>query len=188
VLWLCGARAVGKSTVGWQLWLQTVRRPQTAGFADLEQLGFLRPALPDDPHNHRVKAGNLAALWRNYRAVGARSLVVVGSVDDTAAVRTYQDALPGAALTLTRLHAGPGTLADRVLARARGEGPGIPGDELLGLDPPALAATTEHAAATAAALELAALGDPRVNTDGRTVAEVVAEILARTGHWPGVSE
>jgi len=47
----------------------------TAGYVDLTQIGFVRPAAADDPGGQRLRAGNLAAIWRNYRAAGATHLV-----------------------------------------------------------------------------------------------------------------
>ncbi|MEU6782266.1 hypothetical protein ABZ912_23945 [Nonomuraea angiospora] len=83
---------------------------------------------------------------------------------------------------MCRLHAGPGTLAERVMLRGRGEGPAIPGDELKGLDPGALRQAAERAAREAGALEHAGAGDLRLDTDGRSAAELAEEVLAA---WPG---
>jgi hypothetical protein len=71
ILWLCGPAAVGKSTVGWQMYQQVRRAGVTAVFADLDQIGFHRPIPAADPGNHRLKAANLAALWHAFRAGGA---------------------------------------------------------------------------------------------------------------------
>jgi len=184
VLWVCGATAVGKSTVGFGVYQTALRAGQMAAFVDLGQIGFFHPAPADDPGNHRLKARNLAAVWRTYRAAGARSLTVVGPVEDEAAVRTYADALPAATLTLCRLHAGREQLTRRIMLRGRGGGWPQPGDPLRGRSTEQLLRVAADAAADADALERASLGDLRVDTDGRTVEEAVAAILAGTG-WPG---
>jgi hypothetical protein len=57
---LCGPTGVGKSAVGFEIYLRDLR----AGRAAAYQIGFCRPAPARDPGNHQVKARNLAALWR----------------------------------------------------------------------------------------------------------------------------
>lgn len=87
VLWLCGPRGVGKSTIGFALYPRVLRETgTTAAYLDLDQLGRCHPAPADDPGNHRLKARNLAAVWRTYRAAGARCLTVVGPVEDDRAL------------------------------------------------------------------------------------------------------
>lgn len=44
VLWICGARAVGKSTVGWRVFWRLIGDGVRTLFLDLQQLGFLEPA------------------------------------------------------------------------------------------------------------------------------------------------
>ena len=60
VLLLCGPTGVGKSTIGFQLYLRGLAAGRTAGYLDLDQIGFLRPGPPSDPRNHELKARNLA--------------------------------------------------------------------------------------------------------------------------------
>ena len=186
VLWLCGPTAVGKSTVGWQVYQRVRRAGVRAAFVDLDQLGFRRPVPADDPGNHRLKAANLAAVWRTFRASGAHCLITVGPVDGPDSVHAYRAALPHATLTVCRLHAGRDQFAERVARRGRGLGPGwgIPGDELTGLPAPLLRRIAGEAAAHAAALDRTGVGDLRVDTDGRSAPDVAADILTRTG-WPG---
>jgi broad-specificity NMP kinase len=178
ILWLCGATGVGKSAVGFAIYLRAVRAGLGAAYADLDQLGFCGPG------DHRVKARNLAALWQNHRAAGARCLTVVGPVEDEAALQAYTDALPAATFTVCRLHAGRGPLTQRIMLRGRGGGWAQPGDPLKGRPTAHLLRVAGRAAADADTLERAAVGDLRVETDGRTVEEIADAIVARTG-WPG---
>jgi hypothetical protein len=178
ILWVCGPRAVGKSTAGYQAW-DHIRRDVTAGFVDLDQIGFLRPSPPGDPRNHGVKARNLAVLWRTYHEIGARRLVVVGPVDDDADVRAYTSALPSATITVCRLHASPDQLTERVMRRGQGGGPPIAGDELNGQPAAVLERVAEEAVAHAEALDRAGVGDVRLDTDGQTPDETAREILTR---------
>ncbi|TDC05864.1 adenylyl-sulfate kinase [Nonomuraea longispora] len=178
VLWVCGATAVGKSTAGYELFTQIYRSGVRAAYVDVKQISALGPGA-----DHRaLKARNLAAVWSGHRAMGARCLVVSGEADDT--VRGYADRLPGAEITVCRLHAGPETLAERVAQRGRGGGPAIPGDELRGLDADALSRAAGRAAREAEALDRPKVGHLRIDTDGRSVQEVAADVLARSGGWP----
>ncbi|MEJ3745690.1 AAA family ATPase [Actinomycetes bacterium KLBMP 9797] len=180
ILWLCGVTGVGKSTVGWQVW-DGIRRDGTpAGFVDLDQIGYLRPAdspSPADspgpagtpgPVDHDVRARNLAAIWETYHANGAQRLVVVGPLDRAEDVRPYRDALPAAALTVCRLHAGSDELTRRILSRGQGGGPDVPGDWLRGRPEAFLRDVAAAAASSADALDRAAVGDLRLDTDGRS--------------------
>jgi len=181
VLLLCGVSAVGKSTVGWEVY----QRTEAAAFADLDQLGFLRPPLAADPGGHRLRAANLAAIWRSFRERGARRLVAVGPVDRAESLRHYAAALPEARVVVGRLHAGHDRLTERMLLRGRGQVAawGLAGDDLIGRPPDALRRLADRASAEAEALDRAAAGDFRVDTDGRPVAEIAGEILRRAG-WP----
>jgi adenylylsulfate kinase-like enzyme len=184
VLLLCGPAGVGKSTVGFALYLRTLRAGLTAAYIDLDQVGFCRPAPAADSGNQRVKTRNLAAMWRNYRAAGAQCLVAVGPVQTDAAARAYAAALPRAAITLCRLHAGAGELTRRIMLRGQGGSWPQPGDPLAGQPAAYLLRVAASAAADAEALDHAAIGALRIDTERLTVEEAADVIAARTG-WPG---
>jgi hypothetical protein len=171
VLWLCGATAVGRSTVGYEVFTQLNRAGVRAAYIDMKQIGALRP----DP-GRRLKARNLAAVWAGYRAAGAHCLIVSGEADTSDTVRDHTALLPGVTVTTYRLHARPDTLAERVALRGRGGGPAIPGDELRGLDPAALRRISRQAAREAEDLDRAGAGDLRIDTDDRPPHEVAALI------------
>jgi hypothetical protein len=187
VLWLCGPTAVGKSTIGWQVYQQASRRGLHTGFVDLQQVGFLRPEAPDDPPAHRLKAGNLAALWQSFRSAGARHLVVVGHLESRDASAPYRAMLPAGSLTVCRLRAGHDQLRERVAARGRGQGPQIAGDELRGQPADVLTAAAGRAAEQADRLDLTDPGDLRLVTDHRPPDAVAGEILDRIGWDPADS-
>jgi hypothetical protein len=156
-----------------------------AAFVDLDQLGFHRPVPVDDPGNHRLKAANLAAVWRIFRDSGATCLIAVGPVDDAGTVPAYAAALPSTTVTLCRLDAGPERFTERVLLRGGGTTPaaGLPGDELKGQPVEALRRIAQRSAAQARALAAAGVGDLRVDADDRPPEEIAAEILRRAA-WP----
>jgi hypothetical protein len=183
ILLLCGPTGVGKSTVGFEVYLRTLRAGWTAAYVDLNQIGFCCPASAGDTGNHRVKARNLAAMWQTYGAAGAQCLIAVGPVENDAAVKAYAAELPGAEITLCRLHAGAGELARRIMLRGQGGSWPQPGDPLAGQPAAHLLRFAASAAAAAEALEHAAIGALRIDTDGLTVEAAADVIAARTG-WP----
>ena len=184
VLWLCGPPAVGKSTVGFEVFLRVLGTGVPVAYVDLAQIGFCRPAPADDPDHHRLKASQLGRIWAGFRAAGARCLIVSGNVADQETVDRYLDAIPSAAWTVCRLRARPDTLAQRIMLRGRGGGPGIMGDELRGLPEAELRVRATAAARIADALDHTGIGDLRIDTDGREVAELADMVRAEAGDWP----
>ncbi|MEU0725339.1 AAA family ATPase [Streptomyces sp. NPDC006140] len=186
VLWLCGATGVGKSTVGFEVYRRVLGAGATAAYLDLDQLGFCGP-IPDAPADHRVKARNLAAVWRTYRAAGAQCLIMSGPVEDEATVKAYAEALPATELTLCRLHARRQHLTERIMSRGQGGSWTQPGDPLRGQSVTHLRHVADRAVASAAGLEDAGIGDLRIDTDGRTVEQVADAITANaalSGRFP----
>jgi adenylylsulfate kinase-like enzyme len=169
VLWLCGVTGVGKSTAGFLAYQRALRAGLSAAYLDLDQLGF-------GADGHRVKARNAAAVWRNFRQAGARLLVMTGPAADADAVAAYAEALPPGTLTVCRLHAGRDELTRRILSRGRGGSWSQPGDPLVGRPVPDLLRVAARAARDAAAQDRAGLGH-RVDTDGRTAAEVAEAVV-----------
>ncbi len=183
VLLLCGPAGVGKSTIGFQLYLRCVRAGQTAGYIDLDQIGFLKPPADGDPRNHRLKARNLAAIWRTYHAAGARHLVMTGPIENQAALETYMAALPAAAVTACRLHAGPAELTRRIMTRGDGGSWPQPGDPLRGQPASYLLQVAEQAATDAQVLDRIHLDAMRIDIDGHTAAQA-ADLTAAAARWP----
>jgi broad-specificity NMP kinase len=184
ILLLCGPAGVGKSTIGFRLYQRCLGAGRTAGYIDLDQIGFLRPRPEGDPLGHELKARNLAGIWPVYRAAGASHLVATGPVESQDALRVYQAALPGAVITVCRLHARPEELSQRIMTRGQGGSWPQPGDPLRGRPASYLSWFAGQAAAHARALEDAGLDALRVDTTGRTVGEAADLIAAATG-WPG---
>jgi hypothetical protein len=162
---LCGPTGVGKSTVGFEVYLRTLRAGSTAAYIDLDQIGFCCPAPAGDTGNHRVKTRNLAAMWQTYRAAGAQCLIAVGPVESDAAAKAYAAALPRAAITLCRLRAGARELTRRIMLREQGGSWPQPGDPLAGQPAAYLLRVAASAAADAEALEHAVTGALRIDTD-----------------------
>jgi predicted ABC-type ATPase len=183
IVLMCGATGVGKSTAGFQLYLRHLRAGLTAGYIDLDQIGFVRPEPANDPGRHQLKASNLAAMWRTYHAAGARHLIATGPVGSEATFQTYVRALPNAKVTLCRLHAGAVDLRERILSRGNGGSWPQPGDPLRGQPAEYLHQVADKAIADAHALDRAGVGSVRIDTTGRSVAEIEDLLAAATG-WP----
>jgi adenylylsulfate kinase-like enzyme len=183
VLWLSGVTGVGKSTVGWPVYEHTRQAGHRAALVDLGQLGFGRPVPADDPGRHRLKALNLAAVWQNYREVGADRLVVVGDAPDRATVDGYLNLLPPRTVTLVRMHVGAEQLTRQILLRQAGGSWVAPGDPLKGRPREELLRVARSAVAEDAALERDGLGDLRVDVDGCTVEQAAAAIITAVGDW-----
>ena len=139
VLWLTGPRCVGASTVGWLVATEAWQVGRRTGFIDIAQLSFTR--------NLAVPVGltNGVALQEVFAAAGAELFVIVAPLEiQPSDVRA---AFPGAGLSVVRLDATDDALYHRALARTRGEGPMVAGDDLLGRSD----ATAEAVIAAAAA-------------------------------------
>jgi hypothetical protein len=129
---ITGPAGVGKSTIGFRLYQRCLQAGLTAGYVDLGQIGLVRPADAGDPGHQRLRARNLAAIWRNYRAAGATHLVATGAIGSQADLGPYAREMQGAGVTLIRLRAGSDELRRRILSRGAGGSWPEPGDRLLG--------------------------------------------------------
>lgn len=118
VLWLYGADAVGKSTIGWEAYSLLVERQARVAYLDTDYLSFCHPA-PSDPAV--LVAENLRAVWGVYQAHGVEQLVVSGIVvtpEDRARLTAL---IPAARFVFCRLTATPATVQRRILARREAE-------------------------------------------------------------------
>jgi hypothetical protein len=158
---------------------------RTTAYLDLAQLGLVRdlPATRD-AGAHPRRAAAVADLWALYRDVGAQDLVLSGRVHTAQDVQRYRDALGDTPLLVCRVSAGREQLRERVLARTRGEGAVLAGDELVGLPESEVDAVVDSSWAAQARLEAAAHEDQAVedlvlDTDDLP-ATVAAQRLADT--------
>ena len=164
---LSGPPGVGKTSVGWRVFDRCTDLGQHPAFADLDLLGAAWPAPEDDPHQSRLKAANLAAVWSNYRQAGSRRLIVAGVVENLDERRRLEDAT-GGSVVICRLDAPDTELAQRLHGRARESGADL---------------TDLVARASELSAQLVAddVSDYSVDTAGRTIDDVTADVLA---HWP----
>jgi broad-specificity NMP kinase len=187
VMLIAGPPGVGKSTVGFQVYVNCINGRLGAGYVDLEQIGSIRPAPSDALQRHRLRARNLAAIWRNYRAAGATHLVATGSIEDRAAFQVYTGELPAASVRLCRLRVGYDQLSQRIISRGAGGSWPQPGDPLRGQPAGVLRAVAARAVEDAAALDRSGPGGIAIDTDGLTVYEA-ADLIAQAVGWAGQRE
>lgn len=175
---ICGPTAVGKSTVGFGLFMNLLATDRAGAYLDLQQLGFLADVSFDASSRHQVVAGCVADLWEQYLAVGAQDLVLTGQVEQPDDVQRYRDALGATPLVVCRLQAGPEELRERITARTRGDGPSLAGDALIGLSADDVETVLEHSLAQQTHLEQVDVADVIVDTEGEDP-EIVTRLLGR---------
>lgn len=164
VLWICGPPGVGKSTIAWQLF---TRSPEAA-YVDIDQLGMCVSSTGGiDRRVLQIRA--LAALLPNYRAAGARCLIVSGVVDPQNA-RRYADSIPGAEVTLVRLRAEHHVLSERLAARGW------------------TAEARAQALTEADELDRSTIADLTIDTSGRSVEQLTTMFLNRVASEPPPDE
>ena len=180
VVLICGPAAVGKSTVGSGLF-QSLPKDGRAAYLDLQQLAFLSDVPDRAPSRHQVVAGAVADLWRQYRSVGAQDLVLTGQVEHQDDVQSYRDALGGDPLLVCRLQADAQSLRERSLARARGGGPALAGDALVGLSAGEAETVLHRALAQQSRLQEAELSDFVLDTAGQSADTSTQQLAAQWG-------
>ncbi|MBZ3901410.1 nucleoside/nucleotide kinase family protein [Streptomyces griseiscabiei] len=172
VLLIGGRAGVGKSTVGWEISdrLRVAEVPHAVVEGDF--MGQVHPAPEGDPHRAAITERNLTAVWGNYAALGHRRLVYTNTLSvlaETAGV--FRRAMGADVRILRVLLTATDTTAEQ---RLRGREIGSELErELAG------------SARKARLLDERAPEDTlRIATDGRTVMDIAAEVLAVTGWIP----
>jgi hypothetical protein len=103
ILWLHDATAGdGKSGIGWELLAGTSRDGVKTAYVDLEYVGAFAPTPVDDPGNHRLKIGLLAAMWPAYRSDDVRCLVAFTSTGVADVADILHESIPDSVVTTCR--------------------------------------------------------------------------------------
>ncbi len=175
---VCGAPAVGKSTVAWGLFMRELARGVFAAFADLDQLGFLRPLPADEGVRDAVTAANAASLWETFGVAGAAHLILNGNVTSRYFVDRFRRQCHDIDLRTVRLSADAPSLRARVFERGKGEGPALAGDRLKHQPRHVLEQAAAESHATEQELAGTAFSDLIIDTSNRSVDAVVSELAA----------
>lgn len=166
-VFLNGTVGVGKTTTAAALSDLLVDRQIPHAVVDLDETRRMWPSPPGDRFHTRLSMKNLTALAANYRAAGARRLVLAGVVETRDHVTAVEQAI-GGAISVVRLVA-PG---DVVSARLR---------QRHVYDVDGLAWSLKRRGELHTILEAADLDDQVVMSDGRLPAALAEEVFARLG-------
>jgi adenylylsulfate kinase len=139
---------------------------------DFDQLTACYPrSAQDDIWGTQLGLANLAALWRNYSAVGASRLLIARVLEHRKELDGYRVSVPGAEIVVVRLRASVATLRERV--RQRGTGLGMQWH-------------LDRTGELAASMDRSSVEDLLVETEGRHQTDLAREVLARVG-WLGAT-
>ncbi|MCC9196728.1 AAA family ATPase [Arthrobacter sp. zg-Y820] len=169
VLFLGGRSGVGKTSAALELHSLLTALDVRHAVIEGDNLDLAHPApwKHPVPWDRGLAAQNLAVMWQNYRALGYRRLIYTNtvSVRETAELAAAMGGSPSICAVL--LCGSDETVQRRLAGRESGS------------------ALQEHllrSREAAAALELhTPAWVHRIPTDGRTAADVAAEVLSRTG-------
>ena len=168
---IIGPRAVGKSSVSWGLAMRRWISGERTVYVDLDQVGFLRPALPDAS----LQAANLGMIWRNALARGTSRLIANGMVTTHEDLAILRHAVRPAPVRALRLTADPDTLWERIRARSAGSPSRLANDDLENAAPDVQ--RNVHRCAVGQNVEYAAanLGDDVIDTTNLCIEEAVEQ-------------
>ena len=166
MLIVTGPVGVGKTTVAHEV--ARLSRPSGVPYAvvDIDALAGSYPPPPGDGFNARMAFRNLAAVWRNYADAGVRRLILAYVFENRRELEPVSEAVPGAELTVVRLHASHGALRERVAGRERGSGREW---------------HLHRAVELADLMDRERVEDHLVHTDGRNVVEVARDVAEKAG-------
>lgn len=183
LLLLCGAPAVGKSSIGWEVYWRLLQERVPVAHIDLDGIGYGPPGLCG---SFEMKFQNVCALWGNYSQAGASALVVSGLrvlEDDVLACTA---AVPGAVPTAVVLTVTSDEQRERIFTRAktrysveRGGGSSVQ-------TPEALERFVRAARQQLQEQVHEIPGALVVDTVGRAVPELASQVLLAT-RWPDIA-
>jgi predicted kinase len=121
---LTGIAGVGKTTVADAVGGILSTAGCTTAVVDTDMLAQFGPAPPGWPaggFHDELKCINLAAVWANFRAAGARVIVVAAGIDSAALRARYAASLADCEVRVVRLTAGADTVRQRLYQRDTGD-------------------------------------------------------------------
>ena len=167
VLLVTGPVGAGKSALIGELSDRLTARDIPHSSIDVDWLCQFHPRPADDPYGERVALRCLRAVWEEQRAAcGATHLLLARVLERREHLEAYREVLGECDITVVRLRASVGELRRRLRERELGAG---------------LEWHLTRAAELAEEMDLAAVEDVLVETDGRGVGEIADELLLRAG-------
>lgn len=169
VLIVTGPVGVGKTTVAHEVGKLLRNAGVPYAVVDVDALASSYPPPPGDGFNSQMAFRNLAAVWRNYEAAGAQRLILAYVFENKAGLEPVKEAVPGAELTVVRLHASHEALRERVSGRERGS---------------SREWHLHRSVELAELMDRERIEDHLVRTDGLGVVEVARAVAEQTGWIP----
>jgi hypothetical protein len=164
VLLVTGPIGVGKTAMLHEADATLIEAASSHATVELEEVARCWPSAIEGAGTAFVYR-NLAALWQNFAAVGASRLLLSTLVEQRSDLHLVSDAIPGATITVVRLHAPLSVLEKRIHLRE----PGDPEGELDGAR-----WWTQH-------FNEVRVEDYVVETENRSVGEIAREVLRLAG-------
>lgn len=168
-----GPVGVGKTTVAEEMGYALGGAGVPHATIDFDRLTacYPRPA-DDDRWGTKLGLRNLAALWSNYQASGARRLLIARVIEARSELDGFREAVPGADILVVRLRATPETLQARVRQRRQGS----------------MEWHLNRAVELASLMDARPVEDVLIETDDRDPRNLAREILQRAGWLPTSEE
>lgn len=167
VLLIGGRSGVGKSTAGWEVSAQLRAGRVAHALVEGDNLDQIYPAPEGEPDRSAITEANLAALWRNYAALGCRRLIYTNTVAILDAELIGRAVGGGARFVSVLLTADDATVRRRLSGREVGS---------------QLEAHVLRSDKMAVHLEAAVPAEVRrISTDGRAVVDIAREIVDVAG-------
>ena len=117
---ISGPVGVGKTAAAMELSILLEADGVAHTVVDLDALTMTFPRPADDRFGETLAVANLAAVWRNSVAVGAKNLVIARVIEQMSQVQNFKEAVPGARVTVAQLTAQERDLRQRVRRREIG--------------------------------------------------------------------
>ncbi|MER0444051.1 hypothetical protein ABR738_05635 [Streptomyces sp. Edi4] len=122
VIVVTGPSGTGKTVTCWEIREILREREVAHALIDMDDIRWCHVPGSQDRFNRSLGAKNLAAVWANFRDAGADRLVLSGIVERAEDLELIEEAVPGADITVYRLHVADSTLEGRMRERERGRG------------------------------------------------------------------
>ena len=160
---ISGPVGVGKTSVGGEISNILEQRATPYTLIDFDQLRHTFPRPTDDPWNNVLALENLKSVWSNCEKAGASNLLISYVVEEESFLTELSKKIPSGETVIFQLSAAIGTLHSRIQHREVGSG---------------LEWHQHRAGELLYTLSRQSTPcDHRINTDGKQVTEIAAEIV-----------
>lgn len=162
LLLITGPVGVGKSAVADEVFELLRKTPVRVALVNFDELTYVSPRPDNDKYGTRVGLKSLAAIWENYRQIGARNLTIPYVFETQEGIDRFATAVPDCRVTTVRLTADINTLKDRLSQRPMG------GD---------LEWHLQRSEELSNHYATSDIGDAIINTEDKTIREVAEEVI-----------